>query len=139
MSYLLDTCVVSELVARRPNPKVVRWIDSIDEACLYLSVITLGEIRKGIAKLADGERKSTLIEWLAEQLLVRFEGRIVPLDAEILLAWGNLTGALELVGAPMPAIDSLLAATALQRGLTLVTRNGADFQHAGVPILDPWA
>jgi tRNA(fMet)-specific endonuclease VapC len=138
VSYLLDTCVVSELVAKRPNPRVIQWIDQTDETDLYLSVLTIGEIRKGVEKLPDSERKSMLDLWLRDQLLVRFKDRLLPIDAHVMLQWGQLTGVLEMEGKTMGAIDSLIAATALHGGLTLVTRNEADFQHTGVPILNLW-
>lgn len=138
MSYLLDTCVISELVARRPNPKVLEWIDQTDETGLYLSVLTIGEIRKGIEKLPDSERKNILDAWLCEQLLVRFQDRLLPIDAPVMLRWGQLTGMLERQGKTMGAIDSLIAATALHGGLTLVTRNEIDFRHTGLPILNLW-
>ncbi len=138
MSYLLDTCVISELVARRPHPDVIQWVDQTNETDLYLSVLTIGEIRKGIEKLPNSERKSLLDRWLSEQLLARFQDRLLPIDAPVMLQWGQLTGMLELQGKPMGAIDSLIAATALHGGLTLVTRNEADFQYTGVPILNLW-
>ena len=138
MKYLLDTCVISELVAKQPHPPVVQWVDGVEETCLYLSVVTIGEIRKGIAKLPDSPRKITLQEWLQDQLLARFSGRIVPIDTGVMLRWGQLTASLELAGRPMPAIDSLIAASALHADFSLVTRNEADFRHAGVPIVNPW-
>lgn len=138
MNYLLDTCVISELVARDPNPRVVAWVDSIEEARLYLSVLTIGEIRKGIEKLPSTERRAVLETWLTDSLLARFAGRIAPIDTETMLTWGRLTGALEAAGTPMPAIDSLIAATALHRGFTLVTRNVDDFRRAGVSLINPW-
>ena len=138
MNYLLDTCVISELVARRPNPKIVEWVDSIEEERLYLSVIAIGEIRKGIEKLPDSRRKAVLEDWLNDHLLVRFGERILPIDTDVMLTWGQLAGALELAGKAMPAIDSLLAATALHGNFHLVTRNEADFKDAGVPIVNPW-
>ena len=139
MKYLLDTCAISELVAKKPNPKVVDWIDSIDPDSTYLSVITIGEIWKGIEKLADSRRKATLQTWLSEELLARFSGRILLIDIEVVLTWGQLTGSLESEGKKMAAIDSLIAATALQSHCSLVTRNETDFIYAGIPIVNPWA
>lgn len=138
MNYLLDTCVISELVAKHPNPRVTQWIDQTEETNLYLSVLSIGEIRKGIEKLPDSERKSALNLWLREQLLVRFKDRLLPIDVDVILQWGQLTGVLELEGKAMSAIDSLIAATALRGGLTLVTRNDDDFCQTGLPILTPW-
>lgn len=138
MRVLLDTCVISELVATHPDPGVVEWVDGIDEERLFLSVITIGEIKKGIEKLADSERKHALAEWLEGDLLVRFADRILPIDTGVMLAWGELTADLERQGRRMPAIDSLIAATALQGKLSLVTRNEGDFANSGVDILNPW-
>ena len=138
MRYLLDTCAISDLVAREPNPGLVEWIDSVDEARLYLCVISIGEIQKGIQKLAASRRRQSLTEWLEEDLLIRFKDRILPIDAQVMLAWGTLTADLEKRGQPMPAIDSMVAAVALLNGLTLVTRNEADFVHSGVTVLNPW-
>ena len=138
MNYLLDTCAISELAAKRPNQKIANWIDSIEEARLHLSVITIGEIRKGIEKLPDSPRRKALEEWLNEQLLVRFAGRIIPIDTGVMLAWGQLTGALETAGKTMSAIDSLIAASALHGSFSLVTRNEGDFEDAGVAVVNPW-
>jgi len=138
MKYLLDTCVISELVAKKPNPKVVNWIDSIDPDSAYLSVITVGEIRKGIEKLPDSRRKSTLHSWLIEELMARFSGKILPIDSEVVLMWGQLIGSLESDGKKMAAIDSLIAATALYNHCSLVTRNETDFKHTGIAIINPW-
>lgn len=138
MNYLLDTCVISELVAKSPNPEVTGWIDGTEEVRLYLSVITIGEIRKGIEKLSGSKRKKALDAWLNDELLIRFDGRIVSIDTEVMLAWGKLTGALEVKGKPMSAIDPLIAASALNGGFSLVTRNEDDFKESGVPIINPW-
>ena len=138
MNYILDTNVVSELVTHEPDQNVVSWIDSIDSESVFLSVITIGEIKKGIEKLPDSKRKKALASWLEEDLLVRFRGRILPLDIPVLLTWGRLVASLEREGKPIPAIDSLLAATASQTGFTLVTRNTGDFEPAGISVLDPW-
>lgn len=138
MNYLLDTCVISELVGRRPHPQVVEWVDGVDESRLYLSVIAIGEIRKGIEKLSDPQRQAVLQEWLDNELLVRFAGRIVPLDVGVMLCWGELMGGLERAGQAMPAMDSLIAATALHGDSSLVTRNEEDFRHTGVTVVNPW-
>ena len=138
MNYILDTNVISELVKGIPNSKVVSWLDRVDPDNIYLSVIALGEIRKGIEKLPASKRKNTLDSWFKEELLVRFHNKILPLDLPVLLAWGELTARLEKRGNPLPAIDSLLAATALQAEFTLVTRNTGDFQFTGISLYDPW-
>ncbi len=138
MSYLLDTCVLSEFTRRQPHPRVVEWLAEADEDTLFLSVLAIGEIQHGIEKLEDSPRKEELRQWLTNDLLLRFEGRIVPLDVPVLLRWGELVGRLERQGRKLPAIDGLLAATALTHDLTLVTRNTADFEHTGVKWLNPW-
>lgn len=137
MKYLLDTCVISELVSKRPNQAVIDWIDNIDDEHIYLSVITLGEIKKGIEKLPDSARKETLAEWLEEDLLSRFQGRILGIDASVMLTWGILMAKLEQQGTPMPAMDSLIAAIALHGNLTLVTRNVQDFQNSETILFNP--
>lgn len=138
MRYLLDTCVISELRAKRPDPKVVGWIDSVDPDSVYLSVLTLGEIQKGIEKVRDLGRKEVLESWLRDEVLVRFQDQVVVLDTSILLRWGVLAGHLEAQGSPMPAMDSLLAATALDGNFVFVTRNEHDFRNSGVQMLNPW-
>lgn len=139
MTFLLDTCVVSELVARQPDRNVVQWVDGVDEDKLFLSAITVGEIKRGIERLADSARKRALSEWLEEDLLLRFRDRILPVDTAVMLSWGELMADLEKRGRRMPAIDSLIAATCLQGGLDLVTRNDRDFAHSGVTVVDPWS
>jgi predicted nucleic acid-binding protein len=138
VKYLLDTNVISELIAKQPNQQVVRWIDALDTSSVYLSVITIGELRKGIEKLADSPRKDILSAWLTDDLLVRFEGRVLPVDIDVMLIWGELTGRLERVGRPLPAVDSLIAALAIHHTCSLVTRNEDDFKDTGVTILNPW-
>jgi len=138
MKYLLDTCVISELVSKHPNPKVVDFVDALDSDDVYLSVITIGEITKGVEKLPKSKRKQELYSWLKEDLLVRFDGRIIPLDTNVLMEWGILIARLESTGITLPAIDSLIAATALTHKLTLVSRNVDDFGGTGVEIVNPW-
>jgi toxin FitB len=138
VKYLLDTNVISELVARQPNPSIVQWIDSLDPGSVYLSVITIGELRKGIEKLPDSKRKQTLRDWLSDDLLHRFSGRILALDTEVMLAWGELIGRLEARGRPVAALDSLIAALALHHRCSLVTRNEDDFSNMGISVINPW-
>jgi tRNA(fMet)-specific endonuclease VapC len=138
MRYLFDTNILSELVARQPNPRVVEWVDSLDPNSVYLSVITIGELRKGIEKLPDSSRKERLREWLHGDLLHRFSGRILGLDVEVMLTWGALVAQLEQAGKPMGAMDSLIAALARHHNCCLVTRNESDFSETGLTILNPW-
>jgi toxin FitB len=138
MRYLLDTNVISELAARQPNLRVVQWIDDLDPSSLYLSVITIGELRKGIEKLPESRRKETLHDWLSDDLLIRFSGRILLLDADVMLTWGMLMGQLEHRGIPIGAMDSLIAALALHHQCVLVTRDENGFHEAGISLINPW-
>ena len=138
MKYLLDTCVISELVTKTPDTKVVAFVDSLEPDDVFLSVITIGEIVKGIEKLPTSKRKQTLHTWLQEDLLVRFDGKILSLDTDVMLEWGKLIARVEAVGNPMPAIDSLIAATVLGHEMTLITRNVNDFKVAAIEIVNPW-
>jgi toxin FitB len=135
LSYLLDTNVISELVCARPNRSVVDWIDALPSEALFLSVLTLGEIRKGVEKLTAGPRRDKLVVWLEHDLPGWFSQRILPIDTTVAENWGKLTAQ---AGRSVPAIDSLLAATALTHGLILVTRNVGDFVFANVTVFDPW-
>jgi tRNA(fMet)-specific endonuclease VapC len=139
MTYLLDTCLISELVAKQPNQKVLDWVDAQVPETLYLSVITIGEIAKGICKLTPSKRKESLTTWLNETLPNRFENRILTLDVSTMVLWGNLICQLEQNGRPLPAMDSLIAAIALQHSLSLVTRNEKDFAGTGLIIVNPWS
>jgi toxin FitB len=138
MKYLLDTNVISELVAKQPNQQVVAWVDSLDPNFVYLSTITIGELSKGIEKLPQSKRKAELTDWLHHRLLVRFSDHIFGLDAATMLRWGQLTARLETVGRTLPAMDSLIAAIALHYECILATRNERDFKDTGVTILNPW-
>ena len=138
MKYLFDTCVISELVSKQPSVRVVEWVDSLDPDDVYLSVLTIGEIIKGIEKLPNSRRKTELQTWLKEDLLVRFRGKIIPVDTDVIMEWGILSAQVESVGKPMPAIDSLIAATAKANQLTLITRNVRDFEATGMKVLNPW-
>lgn len=134
MSYLVDTNVLSELRRRQPQPEVVAWFAQRPRQTLYISVLTLAEIRKGIERL-DAVRQQLLLVWLEVDLPNYFLGRLLAVDARTADRWGRLLGT---AGRPLPAVDSLLAATALQHDLTLVTRNTEDFEATGVRLINPW-
>ena len=138
MSFLLDTNVVSEWAKPRPNPGLMRWLSEADEDRLFLSVITLAEVRFGVQRLATGARRDQLDAWIREDLTERFEGRILVVDEAVAGAWGQLMAASEARGRRMNLMDCFLAATALVRGLTLVTRDADDFSGFGGAVLDPW-
>ena len=137
--FLLDTNVVSELIRPRPDANVRRWVDATQEILLYLSVLTIGEIRKGITSLPQSSRRSRLESWLDHDLRGRFSNRILPIDPQIADRWGRIAGNLAARHLAVPVIDGLLAATATQYDLTLVTRNTDDVAMTGAPVLNPWA
>ena len=136
MSYLLDSNALSELRRKSPNAGVVEWFTQRPASTLYLSVLTLGELRKGIEGLADAKRRMALTDWLETDLQSFFAGRILGIDAQVADRWGRFVAA---AGRPLPAIDSLLGATAAQHGLSLVTRNERDFAGLGLEVINPWA
>jgi len=138
VSWLLDTCTLSEYVRRSPTPGVIAWLDEQDEASLFLSVVSLGEIEKGILKLraTDPIRSQKLTAWLG-QVEQRFAGRILSLDAAALHAWAQLAARSELAGRPLPVLDGLIVATAQCHGLTVVTRNAQDFEPLA-QVFNPW-
>ena len=138
MKYLLDTCIISELVKTKPSKKVVSWITKNDEVNFYLSSLTFGELYKGISKLPDSKRRKKLSQWIEHDLQERFTGKILVIDLQVAKTWGEIQGASEAEGNPMPAIDSLIAATALTHDLTVVTRNVKDMQQSGAALLNPW-
>ena len=138
MKYLLDTCVISELVKAKPNKKVVSWVTSNDEANFYLSSLTFGELYKGVSRLPDSKRKKKLFLWIELDLKERFAEKILDIDLMVAKTWGEIQGTSESVGNPMPVIDGLIAATALAYDLTVVTRNVTDMQQSGVLLLNPW-
>lgn len=137
--FLLDTNVISELMRPRPEGRVVEWIDGTPEELLHLSVVTLGEIWKGIDRLDENDpRRGPLQSWLESDLRVRFAGRILVFDEDVARRWGQIEALATRGGRPLATIDAELAATALHHGLTLVTRNTADFRETGVPLFNPW-
>src|SRR5258708_714794 len=136
--FLLDTNCISELVRPKPEPRVIDWMEAADEAMLYLSVLTVGEIRKGLAGLAQGKRRTHLETWLEVELQARFAGRVVPIDAAIAHRWGLIAAEAKRKGKSLSVIDGLLAATALHHNLTVVSRNVSDFMNTQVQVLNPW-
>ncbi|QTA86169.1 type II toxin-antitoxin system VapC family toxin [Desulfonema magnum] len=138
MKYLLDTCVISEMIRPFPKQQVTDWVEGRDERTLYLSVLTIGEIYKGISKLPESKKKNDIRLWMENDLRRRFEKRILNITEEIAGIWGEIQGKTEKEGRKMPAIDSLIAATAIFHGMTLVTRNTSDIENSGVPVLNPW-
>jgi predicted nucleic acid-binding protein len=138
--YLLDTNVVSELMRLRPRRRVAEWVAATPEELLHLSVITIGEVRKGIDLLDEDEpRRAALQSWLDRDLRVRFGGRLLVFDDGVAERWGQLEALAKRQRVTLPTIDAQLAATALHHGLTLVTRNTADVRPTGVPVFNPWS
>jgi predicted nucleic acid-binding protein len=135
VSYLVDTNVISELRRKQPDANVVAWLERCAPQSLYLSVLTLGEIRKGIERLDDLKRRQILVDWLHVELTTFFLGRLISIDASVADRWGRLQSD---ASRSLPAIDGLLAATALQYDLTMVTRNLKGFQGLGLKIINPW-
>jgi predicted nucleic acid-binding protein len=136
--FLLDTNCISEVVKPRPEISVIEWMESTDESLLFLSVLTLAEIRKGVEGLAQGSRRTKLATWLSFDLRSRFVDRILSIDEDVAGHWGVLAARAKARGITLPVIDGLLAATALNYNLTIVSRNVADFTNAGVSVLNPW-
>ena len=138
--YLLDTNVISELMKARPARSVADWIVSTPEELMHLSVITIGEIRKGIDLLDEDEpRRGALQSWLDHDLRVRFAGRLLSFDEWVAERWGQIEALAKRQRVTLPTIDAQLAATALHHGLTFVTRNTADVRMTGVPLFNPWS
>src|SRR6266853_5022552 len=137
MSFLLDTNAVSEWVKPRPNPGLIGWMESADEDRIFISVVSLAELRYGVERMAAGRRRSRLEQWLQHELPLRFESRILPVDTNVAQAWGRTVSRSEAAGRPIGAMDAFLAATAETHHLTLVTRNGSDFSLLRA-LPNPW-
>lgn len=138
MNYLLDTCLISELIRKEPAANVQRWLDQQDEQNLFLSVLTLGELQKGVSKLPAGSGKDELQSWVEHDLVDRFHGRILVLELETALVWGRLQGESEQAGEKLPVVDALIAATGIAHGMTVVTRNVGDMERCPVKVCNPW-
>lgn len=138
MTYLIDTNVVSEWMSASPATQTLDWLRNADEDTVYLSVITIGELRFGIERLQTGWKRSRLEEWLTENVMQRFEGRILPIDSHTADTWGRVAAGTTANGRPIQPADGLIAATALYHDLIVVTRNVKDFEPTGVNVMSPW-
>jgi len=138
VNYLLDTPLISELVRKRPEPRITKWMNDVDEMSCFLSVVTIGEIQKGISRLDESARKTKLTAWLRQDLRGRFEGRILEITEDIAITWGRILGEAERAGEPAPAVDALIAATACAHNLVIVTRNTAHLHRCGAKTVNPW-
>jgi len=135
--YLLDTCVFAEYSKPRPNSNVFDWIDAQEQEAQFISVLSIGEMQRGISRLPSSRRKNSL-EAVLESIVTRFDRRIIQLDISILRRWGRMIGELELKGRKLPVVDSLIAATALEHDLTIITQNTSDFADTNALVLDIW-
>jgi toxin FitB len=138
VNLLLDTKVLSEVQRPAPSPKVLSWLDTIDEDRAFISVASIAELRRGIALLEDGRRRAALAAWLAHDLPERFAGRTLPIDHAVAERWGDLMAQSRKSGIALAAMDGFFAATALANNLMLVTRNVEEFAAFGVTLLNPW-
>jgi predicted nucleic acid-binding protein len=138
VNYLIDTCVISELAKKKPNQRISAWISGVEESKLFLSVLTIGELLKGIEKLPDGGRRETLLQWVNEDLQERFNGRIAIFDLHAAAVWAKIQADAEMAGKVMPVMDSMIAATAIANGLAVATRNISDMEASGAVLINPW-
>jgi predicted nucleic acid-binding protein len=138
VNCLIDTCVISELAKKKPEQRVAAWISGIEESKLFLSVLTIGELLKGIEKLPDGGRRQTLLRWVNEDLQERFSGRIAVFDLQAAAVWAKIQAEAEAAGRVMPVMDSMIAATAIANNLAIATRNISDMEASGAVLINPW-
>jgi toxin FitB len=137
VSYLLDTCTITELWKPNPSEAVIAWLDEQDEETLFLSALTLGEIQKGIERVT-GTRKSSSLRKSLRELQERFGARVLPVSREVAIRWGELSARRDIIGRPLSVVDGLIAATSLCQSLALVTRNVRDFEHMDLGLVSPW-
>ena len=138
MRLLLDTNVLSEVTKLAPDPRVLKWLDGLDEDRSCISVVSIAEIRRGVVLMDEGRKREALTDWLARDLPQRFEHRVLPVDEAVALAWGDLIGLAKRRGRGLSSMDGLIAATAISQNLTLATRNTRDFDGFAVELFDPW-
>ncbi len=134
----MDTNIISELISKQPNQNVVQFLSSIDKEDIYLSVITIGEIKSGIENLKNLDKKENLSKWLEQDLLIRFQNKILNIDTNIMLIWGEINHKLKNIGKPLPIMDSLIASICICHNITLVTRNEKDFQNIELTVINPF-
>ncbi|ULJ76186.1 type II toxin-antitoxin system VapC family toxin [Rhizobium gallicum] len=139
MRLLLDTNVLSEVTKPCPDTRVLEWLDGLDEDRAFISVVSIAEIRRGVALMDSGRKRDALAEWLARDLPQRFEKRVIPVEEPVALAWGELMALAKRSGRGLSSMDGLIAATAMAHDLTLATRNTRDFEGFGIEIVDPWS
>lgn len=139
MRLLLDTNVLSEVTKPRPDEGVLKWLHGLDEDRTFISIVSIAEIRRGVALMDAGRKRDALDEWLTHDLPQRFETRVIPVEAPVALAWGDLMALAKRSGRGLASMDGLIAATAVAHQLTLATRNTKDFAGFGIEIIDPWA
>ncbi|MEI8698361.1 MAG: type II toxin-antitoxin system VapC family toxin [Mesorhizobium sp.] len=138
MRLLLDTNVLSEVTRPAPDARVLDWLDGLDEDRSFISVVSIAEIRRGVALMDEGRKREALAQWLARDLPQRFEQRVLPVDESVALAWGDLMGLAKRRGRGLSSMDGLIAATAIAQELTLATRNTTDFEGFGIELFNPW-
>lgn len=138
MRLLLDTNVLSEVTKPRPDEGVLKWLHGLDEDRTFISIVSIAEIRRGVALMDAGRKRDALDEWLTHDLPQRFETRVIPVEAPVALAWGDLMALAKRSGRGLASMDGLIAATAVAHQLTLATRNTKDFEGFGIDIIDPW-
>lgn len=139
MRLLLDTNVLSEVTKPRPDERVLQWLHGLDEDRTFISIVSIAEIRRGVALMDSGRKRDALHEWLRYDLPQRFESRIIPVEGPVAFAWGDLMALAKRSGRGLASMDGLIAATAIVHRLTLATRNTKDFEGFGIEIIDPWA
>lgn len=138
MKYILDTCVISELIKPRPSSNVVYWVNSHPEENLYLTSITIGEIQRGISKLTKSKKRTNLQNWLESELIVRFEKRILGFGLPESKIWGKIQAQAEKNGTKMPILDGLMASIAIVQNMGIATRNIGDMEVSGATLINPW-
>jgi predicted nucleic acid-binding protein len=134
----LDTCIISELIKPKPNSKVVKWLRSCQEECLFLCSLTIGEIQKGISKLPNSRKKAILQDWMGTELIRRFDKRILGIDYKVAQKWGKIQALTEKAGKKMPVINSLIASVGIVNDMTVATRDTGGMEKSGAKLFDPW-